>query len=75
MTTNLAEWASEHVQITKIGLSERCGGKIVPEIVKIGYCRGGFENYLGNSGSYLLGGLNGSRCLEHKTRCNIFDLE
>ncbi len=46
----LAKWASEHGQITKIGLSDGCGGKIAPEIVKIGYCRSGFDGYLGNVG-------------------------
>ncbi len=52
MVENWAEWASGHVQITKIGLSDGCGGKIVPEKVKIGYCRSGFESYLGNVGFY-----------------------
>ncbi len=50
MVENGAEWASGHGQITKIGLSDGCGGKIVPEKVKIGYCRSGFESYPGNVG-------------------------
>ncbi len=47
MMTKLAEWASEHGRITKIGLSEGCGGETIPVAVGFGYCRSGFESYLG----------------------------
>ena len=50
MMIKLAEWASENVQNSKTGLSDGCAGENVPGIVKIGYCRSGFESYLGNVG-------------------------
>ncbi len=46
----LDEWACEHVQITKIWLSDGCGGETTPITVKIGYRRRRFEGYLGNVG-------------------------
>jgi len=33
MTENWAKWASEHGQITKIPLSDGCGGKPIPVVV------------------------------------------
>jgi len=53
ITTKLAEWASEHGRITKIGLSDGCGGETIPVAVGFGYYRSGFESYLGNVDSYL----------------------
>jgi hypothetical protein len=50
MTKNWIKWASEYGQITKIGLSEGCGGKTITMVVGFGYCRRGFEGYLGNVG-------------------------
>jgi hypothetical protein len=36
MMKNWAKWASEYGQITKIGLSEDCGGKTIPMAVEFG---------------------------------------
>ena len=47
MTTNLAKWASKYAQITKIWLSDGCGGETIPMTVRIAYDRRGFDNYLG----------------------------
>ncbi len=49
-TRKLAEWASEHGPITKIGLSDGRGGKNIPTAVQFGYGRSGFGGYLGNVG-------------------------
>ncbi len=50
MMKNRAEWVSEHAQITKIGLSDGCGGKTFTMAVEIGYGWGGIDGYLGNVG-------------------------
>jgi hypothetical protein len=50
MATKLAEWASEHGQITKIGVSDGCGGETIPTAVKLGYSQSGFGGYLGDVG-------------------------
>jgi hypothetical protein len=50
MLENWAIWVSEHGQITKIGLSDGCGGETIPTVVKFGYGRNGFGGYLGNVG-------------------------
>ena len=50
MTENWAKWASEHGQITKIRLSDGCGGKTITTAAQFGYDRHGFEGYLGNVG-------------------------
>ena len=50
MAENLGKWPSNRGLISKIRPSDGCGNKIVPEIVKIGYCRSGFDGYLGNAG-------------------------
>jgi len=34
ITENWVKWASENGQITKIALSEGCGGKPIPVVVK-----------------------------------------
>jgi hypothetical protein len=46
MLENWAIWVSEHGQITKIGLSDGCGGETIPTVVKFGYGRNGFGGYL-----------------------------
>ena len=43
MTRKLAEWASEHGQITKIKPSDASGGKTIPTVVQFGYHRHEFE--------------------------------
>ncbi len=50
MTTKLAEWASEHVQITKFGLSDGSGGNSHPVVMEFGYYRYEVEGFLGNVG-------------------------
>ena len=50
MMKNRAGWASEHGQITKIGLSDGCGGETFTMAVEFGYGWGGFDGYLGNVG-------------------------
>ena len=37
MVENRAEWASGHGQLTKIGLSDGCGGKTYYNAVQFGY--------------------------------------
>ena len=49
MMKNWAKRASEYGQITKIGLSEGCGGETIPMTVGTWYCRGRFGGYLGNA--------------------------
>jgi hypothetical protein len=44
------EWLSEHGQIAKLRLSDRCGGETIPVTMKVGYCRGRFEDLMGNLG-------------------------
>ena len=58
MTENWAKWASEHGQITKIRLSDGCGGKTITTAAQFGYDRHGFEGYLGNIG-LIMGGNGG----------------
>ena len=48
MTRKLAEWASEHGQITKIRPSDAGGGDTIPTVVKFGYDHYGIEGCLGN---------------------------
>ncbi len=48
MMKNRAEWASEHGQITKVWVSDGCGGETIPMTVRIGSCQSRFEGYLGN---------------------------
>ncbi len=44
------KWPSGHGQLTKIPLSDDCGGKIILTVVQFEYDRHGFEGYLGNVG-------------------------
>ncbi len=48
MMTKVAEWASEHAQITNIGLSDGYGEKAILTAVQFGYDRHGSQGYLGN---------------------------
>ena len=50
MTKNWAEWASEHGQLTKFGLSGGCGEKTITTTALFEYDRHGIEGYLGNVG-------------------------
>ncbi len=50
MTTKLAEWASEHGRITKIGLSDGCRGNVVLLAVGSKYDSRELGAYLGNVG-------------------------
>ncbi len=50
MTTKLAEWASEHRQITKNMPSDGCGRDAVLSAVERWYDFPEFEDYLGNVG-------------------------
>ncbi len=50
MTTKLAEWACEHGQITKIRLSDGCGGKAITTAAQFENERHGIEGYLRNVG-------------------------
>ena len=51
MAKNRAEWASGHRQLTRIGLSDGCGGELIPVAVQSGYHRNKFGGHLGNVGS------------------------
>ena len=53
MAKNRAEWASGHRQLTRIGLSDGCGGELIPVAVQSGYHRNKFEGHLGNVGLSL----------------------
>ena len=53
MAKNRAEWASGHRQLTRIGLSDGCGGELIPVAVQSGYHRNKFEGHLGNVGSIV----------------------
>ncbi len=48
MMKNRTEWASEHGQITKVRVSDGCGGKTIPVTVIIVYRRSRFDDFLGN---------------------------
>ncbi len=48
MMTKVAEWASEHAQITNIGLSDGYGEKAILTAVQFGYDRHRSQGYLGN---------------------------
>ncbi len=54
MMTKVAEWASEHAQITNIGLSDGYGEKAILTAVQFGYDRHGSQGYLGNVSSGCL---------------------
>ena len=54
MAKNRAEWASGHRQLTRIGLSDGCGGELIPVAVQSGYHRNKFEGHLGNVGQVLV---------------------
>ncbi len=51
MTTKLAEWASEHGRITKIGLPDGCGGNVFLLAVGSKYDFREPGAYLGNVGN------------------------
>ena len=57
MAKNRAEWASGHRQLTRIGLSDGCGGELIPVAVQSGYHRNKFEGHLGNVGSGVMAGI------------------
>jgi hypothetical protein len=44
--SNAEKSTSEYGQMTKIGLSEGCGGKTIPMAVALGYAHHGFLGYL-----------------------------
>jgi len=46
----LAEWTTEHGQITKIRLSDVSGGRPIPTAAQSEYYRHRFEGHLGNVG-------------------------
>ena len=48
MMRKLAEWTSEHGQITKIRPSDASGGDTIPTVVKFGNDHHGIEGYLAN---------------------------
>ena len=50
MSENMGKWPSGHGQLTKIGLSDGCGGKTNSTAAKFEYDRHGFDGYLGNVG-------------------------
>jgi len=47
---NMGKWPSRYGQLTKIRLSDGCGGKTITPAVQFEYDRHGFEGYLGNVG-------------------------
>jgi len=51
MTENMSKWPFGHGQLTKIRLSDGCGGKAIITAAQFEYDRHGFEGYLGNVGS------------------------
>ena len=51
MAENMGQWPSGHGQLTKIWLSDGCGGKTITTPAQFEYDRHGFEGYLGNVGS------------------------
>ncbi len=50
MAENMEKWPSGHGQLTKIRLSDGCGGKTITTAAQFMYDRHGFEGYLGNVG-------------------------
>jgi hypothetical protein len=50
MAENMGKWPSGHGQLTKIKLSDGCGGKTITTAAQFEYDRHGFEGYLGNVG-------------------------
>ncbi len=46
----MGKWPFGHDQLTKIRLSDGCGGKTIITAVQFEYDRHGFEGYLGNVG-------------------------
>ncbi len=50
MAEIMGNWPSGHGQITKIWLSDRCGGKTIPAAMQFGYNLREFGGYLGNVG-------------------------
>ena len=48
MPENMDKWAYGHGQLTKIRLSDGCGGKTNSTAAQFAYERHGFEGYLGN---------------------------
>ena len=72
MAKNRAEWASGHRQLTRIGLSDGCGGELIPVAVQSGYHRNKFEGHLGNVG--FMGSLvfNGFRQGHRRPMAQVF---
>jgi hypothetical protein len=50
MAENMGKWPSGHGQLTKIRLSDGCGGKTITTAAQFEYDRHGSEGYLGNVG-------------------------
>jgi hypothetical protein len=50
MAENMGKWPSGHGQLTKIRLSDGCGGETITTAAHFEYDRHGFEGYLGNVG-------------------------
>ena len=50
MAGNMEKWPSGHGQLTRIKLSDGCGGKTITTAAQFEYDRHGFEGYLGNVG-------------------------
>ena len=50
MAEFLGIWPSGHVQLTKVRLSDGCGGKTNTTAAQFAFDRYGFEGYLGNAG-------------------------
>ncbi len=48
MAENMGKWPSGHGRLTKIRLSDGCGGKTNTTAAQFEYDRHGFEGYLGN---------------------------
>ena len=54
MAENMGKWPSGHGQLTKIRLSDGCGGKTITTAAQFEYDRHGFEVYPVNAGSISL---------------------
>ena len=54
MAENMGKGPSGHGQLTKIRLSDGCGGKAITTVAQFEYDCHGFEGYLGNVGLYKI---------------------
>ena len=64
MAENMGKWPSGHGQLTKIRLSDGCGGKTITTAAQFEYDHHGFEGYLGNVGFVLVRRVTGDKIVD-----------